>query len=274
VWSALNPGLCAAFELALGVLGPLPEWAQLALLGAPAALLALGVFRAVSDQDGLERAKQRIQAHLLELLLYRNDLRVTLGAQRAVLWHNLVYLRHAALPLLILAGPFALLVLQVEAHYAHRSLLPGETALLAVELASDDRSDPVPELEALPDGLALDAPPVRIPRTREAVWRLRALRPGDYAVAIRLGPSRVEKRVQVGTHGRALAPVLWRTTDPRALTAPGEPALPEGSPALSVRVAYPLARSRALNLSSATWIFTAAALAWGFALRRPLGVRL
>jgi len=275
VGSALSQALCSVFELALGVLRPLPEWAQLGVLAAPAALLALGVFRVAANQDALERARQRVQAHLLELLLFRDDLRVTLRAQLDIARHNFTYLRHAALPVLILAGPFALLLVQVEAHFALRSLVAGETARLGLELDDVGRAGPAPSLGRLPDGLSLDAPPVRIPALGQVVWRLRAVREGSYDVPVLIGPDlAVTKRVRVGTQGLALTPVRLRSGDLRALAYPGEPTLPADSPARALRLDYPLARSHVLGLSSASWIFTAWTLVWGFALRRPLGVRL
>jgi hypothetical protein len=84
----------------------------------------------------------------------------------------------------------------------------------------------------------------------------------------------VTRHVRVATRGEALAPVVLRASDPELLAWPGEPALAGDSPARALRVAYPSARTTVLGLSSASWLFVAASLAWGFALRRPLGVRL
>ena len=86
----------------------------------PLTVLALLVYRWVSDQAGIVRTKDRIKAYLLELWLYKDDPRVLLGAQGRVVWHSLVYLRHALLPVAILLVPIGLLTAQVESRFARR----------------------------------------------------------------------------------------------------------------------------------------------------------
>ena len=49
------------------------------------ALLMLFVFQLTSNQAGIRRAKDRIKAHLLELRLFKDNMRVTLWAQGGIL---------------------------------------------------------------------------------------------------------------------------------------------------------------------------------------------
>ena len=78
MWAPVNQALNVLFDALLWPVSWLPGSGQAAWLGLPAAVLALLVFRWVSDQAGIERAKDRIKAHLLELFLYRDDFRVSL----------------------------------------------------------------------------------------------------------------------------------------------------------------------------------------------------
>ena len=78
MWYAINRGSTALFDLLLWPVAALGSLWQLAWLALFAACLALLVFRATSDQDAIERAKDRVKARLLELWIYRDDLVVIL----------------------------------------------------------------------------------------------------------------------------------------------------------------------------------------------------
>ncbi len=62
------------------------------------AVIALPIFKYTSNQVEIQRVKSRIMGHLLELRLYKDDIRVVISAQINILKHNMVYLRYTLRP--------------------------------------------------------------------------------------------------------------------------------------------------------------------------------
>jgi hypothetical protein len=273
--SALHAAVGAVVDLLLGPLAALPAEAQAALLGLPAALLALAVHRRTADQAAIARAKQRIKGHLLELRLFRDDLGVLLRAQLAILRHNAVYLGHSLVPLAVLGIPFLLLLAQVEARFGWSGLPPGEPLLLSAEVDAVGRLADLPVRLEAPGALAPQTDVLRIERTRELVWRLGAGESGEHRLTLVVAGRPVELRALVAAGGPArVSPARYRIDQAGSWTVPGEPPLAAGSPLRAVRLSYPRHGGEWLGLSRASWIFTAATMGFAFALRRRFGVEL
>ena len=276
MWDSINAVLDRPFSVLFGLVDWLPTEVWTLLLGALSGIGALLVFGRVSDQAGIERAKRRIQAHLLELRLFQDDLWVTLRAQGNVLRYNLAYLARTLVPALVLFPAFALILVQLENRAAYRPLQVDEPAVVRVRL---EPGSP-PDLEAtlvVPEGLLLETPGLRKQKPREVVWRVRARVPGSHVVQVRVGGagdagSVYERRVHVAS-GTALWPSVYPSSDPRSLLAASEAALSPGA-VREILVEYPLARPSFGGLSSAAWWFFGASLVAGFALRGPLGVQI
>src|SRR5690242_10517225 len=79
--------------------------AGLALISAAAGIGMLWVFQKTSNQARIRAVKRRVQAHLLELRIYRDEPAVMWQAQKALLWSNLRYLGLMLRPALFLALP-------------------------------------------------------------------------------------------------------------------------------------------------------------------------
>ncbi len=272
MWVPVNQLLNVLFDLFLWPFSLLPVAAQAVVVALPATAFALLVFRWVSDQDGIETAKDRIKAHLLELRLFSDDLGVTLRAQGKILRYNLTYLRHALLPMLVMIGPFILMLVQLESRFAFRSLEPGESTILTVEVGTEPPPSDLQAELTLPLGLVAETPALRVDQRGEITWRLRARAPGDHVIAIQVGDSRVEKHLSVWPDASTISPSIYRPGDLATLLYPAEPPLPSGSAVQAVHLTYPRSRAEFAGLSSASWIFFGAALVLGFALRGVFGV--
>jgi hypothetical protein len=253
VWSLLNGVSNALFGALLWPAQVLPEWLAGALLGVLAAPFALLVFRYTSNQGALERTRNRIQAHFLR--------------------HTLVYLARAALRALVLAGPFALALVQLESRFALRPLAPGEQAVVRVELDPGARASEQRSEIRVPRGLTLETPALRIDSLHEIAWRVRADLPGRYLVRVGVGDHVYERRVLVGGERSALARRVCTSGDAATLLAPSERALSDAGAVRCIEVEYP-ERSAALGLSAAAWCFLGGSLVLGFALRGIMGVHL
>ncbi len=238
-----NAVTSAVFDVLLAPLGEEHAWFDLVFWSVAGGIVALIVYKYVSNQRGIQRAKNAIKVHLLEIRLFKEDIAEVLGATAKILLKNGLYLGHNMLPLLVMIVPMMTILFQLEAHYAFDPLPVGSVNLLTLEL---DTSRPgVPDTATglaeavrleMPTGLSLDAPPVRTADGKVA-WRFRAERAGDYVVPIHVGEELVEKRIAVGGPPRKV-PVL-RTKTLEAFLYPAEAALPADSAAESVRLRYP-----------------------------------
>jgi hypothetical protein len=145
------------------------------LYGAAAALL----FRRLTNPSKIRASINQIEAHILEFRLFIDEPALIWRAQKAAIRANLTLLRQIALPCILLAIPLALLWTPLEHRFGHRPLNPGETTILTAH------TDLAPTI----DGLTIETPGVRIPRTREVVWRVRAVRQINNAPDVRFPPS-------------------------------------------------------------------------------------
>src|SRR3712207_353360 len=102
MWTAINQGINAVIDVWLWIFERFPILVQIFALAIPVTVLALLVYRYVSDQNGIRTIKNRIQAHLLELRLFKDDLRVTLRAQGHILKGSVRYAGYALAPLAVM----------------------------------------------------------------------------------------------------------------------------------------------------------------------------
>ncbi len=256
-----------------GLLWPfrgLPAWVGLAFMSLLTAVGVLLVYRAVSDQDGITAVRRAIVAAILEMRLFRDDLVVVFRAQGRVLRHSLRYLRYSLVPLAWLTVPLILLVVQLQHVYGYRPLAAGETAIVRVALAEDADAT----LEAS-SGVGVETPALRIPALGEVNWRIAALEPGEHVLTVQVGERRLTKSVSAGGPGRPIAPERPSNRILHQLLHPRERPLPAGSPAHSISVSYP-DESVTLLGWRVHWVvpFLLFTIVFGFALQRPLRVRL
>ena len=272
MWSIVNQAVTALFDVVLWPVHGLSAGWQAGYLGVPGALLGLLVYRFVSDQDGIERAKNLIVAHLFELRLFKDDFLVSLRAQGKILRHNATYLRHALLPMAVMIVPFLLMLVQVESRFAFRGLEPGERALLTLEIDGETAVSRLDIDLVLPEGVERESPALRIDPSGEVVWRLRGEAAGVHDVIISIGKQALHKQLVVGQNGTWVATELYRANDWETLLYPQEAALPADGPARALKLSYPRARGEFAGLSSASWIFMGSSILFGLLLRGAVGV--
>jgi len=232
-WNALSS---AVFDALLAPFGHGPAWFDLLLWPLLAGVLALVVYKHLSNQQGIERAKNRIAAHLYEIRLFRHDPLVVLASTGRIFFRNGIYLGHNLVPLAVLLVPMLAVLAQLEANYAFDPVPVGSVDLLRVRLDPKAGVAPREVRLELPAGVALDAPPVRT-ADGEIFWRLRAEAPGDHVLSIRMGSETLTKTWAVGGEPRKIP--VKRTKSWEAFLYPGEPALSRTSAAHSIALAYP-----------------------------------
>jgi len=254
----------------------LSPWFGMTAVSLLTALLMLEVYKLTSNQAAIHKAKDRIKAHLLELRLFKDNMRVTLRAQAGILKANLRYLAGNLKPLAVMIVPLVLILAQLSLWFDRAPLQPGEETLVKVGL--EEKADPVAlalELEP-PAFLTVSSPAVRIPDEHEVAWRLKAVSAGSGLLTIRAGGLTFEKSVAVG--GKSLTKVstlasrgsIWKQ-----VLYPGERSLSGGTPVRSIEILYPAKRLTLFGLG-VHWLvaYLILSIAFGFALKGVFKVEI
>jgi hypothetical protein len=228
------------FDVLLYPFRGLSPWFGMVFVSLLTAFLMLWVFKMTSNQDGIRAAKNAIKAHLLELRLFKDNMRVSLRAQGRILRANGRYLACNAKPLLVMIVPLVLILAQINLWFGASPLRPGETTLvkLKVKRAVDPAGIDV-GLEPSP-GLAVETPAVRIVDLHEIDWRIRAPEGGPASLTFRVAGATIVKPVAVS--GRRLTKVSTLSVGRsiiQQLLYPGEKALPGATPLTSIEIIYP-----------------------------------
>jgi len=198
-------------------------------------IVALLVYKHASNQKGIEKAKNDIKVHLMEIRLFQDDILGVLVSTGKILVKNALYIGHNILPMLIMFVPMMTILFQLEAHYAFDPIAPGSTQVLTVKM-DPDLGVPSRDVRlAVPAGVTLDAPPVAAPDA--VAFRLNVEQPGDHVLRLSVGGQEFEKGLAVGGSARKV-PFL-RTKSWEGFLYPGEDPLPADSPIAEIRLAYP-----------------------------------
>lgn len=273
----LNAILNRAFDLLFGPFRAESPWPAMIVVSLVATVLILLIFKLTSNAKTIQRRKSRALARLLEFVLFKDDIVVSLGAFGRGMVANLAYLGTLTLPLLVSLIPMILILVQVSCWFSARPLRQGETTILTARL--QDRW-PVMEqtLTLTPSSsIVVDSEPVRVPSQNEVSWRLRvtSASPKDAKwVDLNVNGTAIRKSIIAGlpTISR-LAPVRPPADFWAELTNPGEAPLPPDGPVTKLTVQYPSA-GLTLGGRSYHWllVFCVLTLVFGGLLLKPLRV--
>jgi hypothetical protein len=236
-------------------------------------VLAMAIYKAVSNQKALARVKSQIAMRLLEIRLFSHDILQVLRSTGMIVLKNFVYLGNHMLPMVIMFVPFVVILAQLVANYAYDPSPPGSVELLHVQLDPDAPVSPRDASLALPPGVALEAGPVAT-ADHQVFWRLRAEQPGDHVLRVSLGGELYEKGWAVGGEARKVP--LRRLRGLEAILYPGEAALPGSGPVLAIELGvhpHALGPLPAGELGVVLWTFVFSLIA-GLAVKGVFGVTL
>lgn len=229
-----------------GILSPFSGHNPMVSLVPISVLVGMGmlwVFRRTSNEGAIRRVKNEVQAHLYEMRLFSDEPMLILKAQCSLLKSNVRYIGRVLVPAFVLTIPMLLIFAQLECFYGHAPLVPGQEAILTVQMKGE--SGEAPELR-VPEGITVDSPAIRVDGGQQISWRIRALRPLTGDVQLVFPHATVGKSVQAGIGpqyiserrvGSALD-LIWH---------PAESRLPAG-PVDWIELRYPTATIHALGL--------------------------
>jgi uncharacterized membrane protein (DUF106 family) len=252
--------------------GAHPFW-SLTVISVLVGIGMLVVFRHTSNQEAILRAKQRLQAHLLELRLYGDDLLLVWKAQKSLLAANFRYVGLMLVPALYLTVPLLILLVHLDSVYGLAPLPVGEPAVVTVQWAVPfGENMEAPRLEAPPE-VSIETPAVRAIGPAQFSWRIRASQPVNGSLRFSWNGETWEKTIHAGG-GTPYLSVRRVSGFWDVLRYPGEDRLAAESPAW-VEIRYP-ARSTELAGVEIHWLiwFFVVSMAGAYALKGYFKVTL
>jgi uncharacterized membrane protein (DUF106 family) len=246
-----------------------PLWALL-FFSLVTGIIMLLIFRYTSDQKRIKEAKDRIKAHLLEIRIFKDDLRIQLSAQKDILRHNLTYMKYALKPMLFMIIPVVIILLQLDSWFGYRPLQPGQSAVVSVKLADNISAEALSNIsiQSPEKGLLIETPPLRIPAEGEVNWRVRANDPGEHNLTFMVSGNTFQKRVIVSDGrfdrvSRIIASGFWDT-----FLNPGEESIGNNPLMKKIEVNYP-SRSIEIFGRHVHWlvVFFISSIVFGFAFK-------
>jgi hypothetical protein len=251
-------------------------WPALVAAALATSVIMLLIMRWTGSPAAVRRAKDRLVARVLELVLFRHDAFVSFTAGGRVFAANLAYLRTLLRPLAFSILPCLLILSQLSCWFAWRPLRMGEAAVVTVTLL-----DGFPLLER-PVGLSpgevvrIETEGVRVPALSEIDWRIRAVRNGTDSVEVAIADEpAVRKQIIVGTAVAKVSQCRTRGGLWDQFLHPAEPPIDKASSIARVHLHYPV-RQLWLGNREVDWLvaFVILTMVFGIVLKRPLGVEI
>ncbi len=199
---AIQRFITASFDLVLQPLERVGMEFALILVSGVFGVLALLVFKHISPQASIRRAKDLIKGHMIEIRLYQDDLGLVTKAIGKVLWHNLRYVCLNLGPFIPLAIPFALVAGQLVARYGFEPMPVSETAQL--QLAGEGHtlslfwSGGQEVRVSYPEGVEPASPLLQVPEQGRAFQEFVVLAPGHHEITLERGGESTIKRLWAG----------------------------------------------------------------------------
>jgi choline-sulfatase len=128
------------------------------------------IFRAFAAR-GVTRTIDRIMAHLMELRLFIDEPAVVMKAQRDLVRENIRLMGQIAVPCLVAALLYGVVIAEFGGTWGRGPLRAGEPAVVTER--STGSGDP--QIEARPE-IVVETPGIRVPAAHEVSWRIRPLR--------------------------------------------------------------------------------------------------
>ena len=220
IFNSVIGSLLRWFYLAFAFLPPSAPLVILSLLGGAG---MLWVFKRTSNPARIRSVKRLVQAHLLEMRLFRDEPGVVWQAQKALLTSNARYIGLMLQPAVWVAIPLTLLFVHMEAFHGRAPLPLDRDAIVTMGMRTPiDASTAAPVMTA-PAGIVAVTPPVRVLGERQISWRIRPVAPVSGSLRFVVGGETFEKRIETGAASRfvpglrpsALLESVWHPDEPR-----------------------------------------------------------
>ncbi len=235
----INVAVNAPGRLLTGFMNAVPGWLSNTIISAVAGVVLLVMFKYTSNQKAIGKVRDGIKANMLALKLFKDSIGVTLKSQGQVFKGAFLLLFHSIRPMVFMIVPVVLLFAQLALYYQFRPMMPGEEALVTLEL-NGDADEPMPNVRLVPsEAVEVVTGPVRVFSKREIVWKVQAKQAGLSDLSFQVAEQRVGKQLAVGNGFMRVSPKRpgWKWLD--ILTNPEEVPFAGDSAVRSISIEYP-----------------------------------
>ena len=230
--------ICRLFDLITTPFATLHPYWGLITISILTGFIMLLIFRFTSDQEGIQEVKNRIKAHIFEIRLFNDDLKLMLEAQKNILKANLTYMKYSLKPMIFLIFPVVLIMIQLSLRFSQHPLTIGESAIVKVKFQDQASFNKNLILKA-PEGIKIETPPLRILGKKEVDWRIKALKKGTYDLGIEVGKMTFSKSLKVSDQLLRLSTRRVSANILQQFLYPGERSLPSESGIEYIEIKYP-----------------------------------
>ena len=237
--------------------------------------LAVAIFKYVSDQKALKEIMNRIKVHFAEILLYRDDIRQILFAQKEILKNNFLYFIKTIKPAIPIVVIVLTIVSQINLRYSFRPISPDEPLTVKVSMSNNPEIENSKDVTLyLPYGFESVSPAFHLPGD-QIEWKIKSRRTGEFDLAFQAGQNIFHKNVLIGKPIYPFSPHLGKQGFVEKIFNPLEKLLPSDSPVKSIDLGY---QARTFNLGVFGWsihwlvAFLIIAIAFGLFCRKLLKV--
>ena len=272
--NAIGQGISLFFDLLASPWSGHPAWAMV-VMSVFTAIWALLLFKAVTRQKKLAVGRDRLFGHIYEMGLYQDHLGVLARIQRDLARANFRYLLLTLPALLALTLPMVLTLAQLDSRFSRRPLQPGEVTVFSVRL-DPETTVRLKDLQlAVPDGVIIEAGPVRDRRAGAVAWRLRTEKSGEHLLQVMLAENILASRTLPAQEGLPRVNEHNRRGWLAGVLAPGTPPLGSDSLIREMTLRLPARSVSYLGLEM-NWLvaFMVFSLLGGLALKDVLRVSL
>ncbi len=256
------------FYLALAFL---PPYVPLAILSVLAGAGMLCVFKKSSNPKRIRSVKRLVQAHLLEMRLFRDEPGVVWNAQKSLVTSNARYIGLMLQPAVWISLPLALLLVHLEAFHGRTPLSLNRDAIVTMGMKFPvDVHTLVPRM-MVPEGIVAVTPPVRVLGEKQISWRIRPIAQTSGRLRFVTVDATLEKEIETGG-GPRFTPGLRTSSLLESIWHPDEPRI-ASSVVDWIDVQYPRAEMRifGIQLHWVLW-FTILSMVFAVIFRKPFGV--
>jgi uncharacterized membrane protein (DUF106 family) len=265
-----------SFNIILLPFKDLPPLAGLSFIALVTGFLAVLIFKYVSNQKALKEIMNRIKIHFAEIILYKDDFRQILLAQKEILKNNFSYFIRTIKPAIPIVAIVLLILSQMNIRYSFSPVLPGEPLTVKLSVRDNPGIETREDVKMLPPfGIKIVTPAFHSPGTGQIEWRIKGNWEGVYDLVFKIGQNSYQKRVLIGPPNEPFSPHLGKEGFVEKVFNPLEKLLPIDSPVAAIDLDY---QSRFFKLGISDWsihwlvAFLVIAIAFGLICRKLLKV--
>lgn len=263
------------FDIILLPFREMPSFFTFSCIALLTGYLAVAIFKYVSDQKALKEIMNRIKVHFAEILLYRDDFRQILFAQKEILKYNFLYFIRTIKPAIPIVAIVLLILSQINLRYSFRPISPDESLTVKVSMSNNPGIENTEDVILyLPYGFEAVSPAFHLAK-EQIEWKIKSSRTGEFDLAFQVGQNIFHKKVLIGKPTRPFSPHLGKQGFVEKVFNPLEELLPSDSPIKSIDLGY---QARTFNLGVFGWsihwlvTFLVIAIAFGLFCRKLLKV--